>query len=78
MPSYKKGSRRIAELDKHDLGLNLTGMKKALSFQAYKHLAEFIFRSEKIEHIAADTFLVLEWNLIAQSENCVGGKVEHI
>ena len=36
------------------------------------------FRREKIEHIAANTFLVLEWNLIAQAENCVGSKLWHI
>ena len=65
LSSYKKGSRRIAASEKHDLGLKLTEGKKALSFQAYKCLAEILFRSEKIEHIVTQTFLVLERNLIA-------------
>ena len=53
-------------------------MKKGLYFQAYKLFAEIIFRSEKIEHIAAHTFLVIGWNLIAREESCIGAKVEHI
>ena len=68
----------MAASEKYDIGLKLIEGKKALSFQAYKRLAEILFRSEKIEHISTHTFLVLEWNLIAQSENCVGSKVEHI
>ena len=57
--SYKKGSRRIAAAEKQYLGLKLTEGNNALSFQAYKSLAGIIFRSEKIEHIAAHTFIVL-------------------
>ena len=49
-----------------------------LSFQAYKHISESIYRSKKIQHIADHTFLVLEWNLISQADYCVGVKVEHI
>ena len=52
--------------------------KDALSFQPYKRLAEIIFRNKKIEHIDAHTFLVLEWNIIVQAENCVRAKVEHV
>ena len=65
-------------MEKHDVGLKLTEVKKALSFQAYKCLAEIIFRSDNIEHISAHTFLVLGWKLIAQAENHVGSKIEHI
>ena len=59
----KKGSRRIAASDKHDLGLKLIEGKKALSFQAYKRLAEILFWRKKIEHISTHTFLVLECSL---------------
>ena len=50
---------RISESDKQDLGIKLTGGKKDLSIQANKKIAEIVFRSEKIEHIAALAFLVL-------------------
>ena len=46
-----------------------------LSFQVYKRLAKIIFCSENIEHIAAHTFIVLEWNLIVREENLVGAKL---
>ena len=68
----------MAASEKYDIGLKLIEGKKALSFQAYKRLAEILFRSEKIEHISTHTFLVLEWNLIVKSENYVESKVEHI
>ena len=70
--------RGVAASDKQDLGLKSSEGKKFLYFQAYKRLAEIIFRSKKIEHIAAHTFIVLEWNLIARAENCLEAKVEHI
>ena len=31
-----------------------------------------------MEYIAAHAFLILEYNLMARSENCVGAKIEHI
>ena len=71
----KKGSSRIAALEKYELVLRLIEGKKTLSFQAYKRLAEILFLNEKIENISAHTFLIIEWNLIATSENCVGFKV---
>ena len=76
--SYKKGSRRIAASEKHDLGLKLTEGNKALYSQAYKRITEMISQSNKIEHVADHTFIVLEWILISQSDNCVGSKVYHI
>ena len=78
LSSYKKGSRRMGASEKKDFGLKLSEGKRPLSYQAYKRLATLLFRSEKAEHIAAHAFLVLEWNLIARAENCVGAKIDHI
>ena len=65
--SHKKGSRRVAATEKQDFCLNLTELKRALSFHAYKLLATVIFKSEKVEYIAAHEFLILEWNLMARA-----------
>ena len=52
--------------------------KITLSFHAYKLLATILFKSEKVEYIAAHEFLILEWNLMAIAENRVGAKIDHI
>ena len=69
LSSYEKGLRRIEASERHYLGLELTEGKNALSFQAYKRFSVIIFRSEKIEHIAAHKFL---------ADNCAGAKVDPI
>ena len=61
--------------EKNDFGLKLSEGKRPLSYQAYKLLSTRFLTF--IEHIATHAFLVLEWNLIATAENCVGGKIDH-
>ncbi len=75
---YKKGMRRKGAQQKGELGLSLAEGKKPLPFVAYKLLAKILFESDKPEHVAAHTFLILEWNLIARAEFVVDVKIDAI
>ena len=47
-------------------------------FEVYKFIAKGIFESSKKEHVFVHLFLILNWNLMKRSENCVNMKVAHI
>ena len=75
---YKKGTRRLRVKEKSELGLSMIEGKRPLSFAAYKFLAQVLFESNKPEHVAAHTFLILQWNLIARAEYVVEAKIDSI
>ena len=52
--------------------------KKALPFEAYKYLAKILFESSEPEHVAAHTFLLVEWNLISRAKFVVDAKIDTI
>ena len=49
-----------------------------MSFEVYKFIAKGIFELSKKEHVFVHFFLILDWNLMKRSENCVKTKVAHI
>jgi hypothetical protein len=76
--AYKKGTRRLGVKEKDKMGLSTDEGKKPLSFTAYKYLAKVLFESSKAEHVAAHTFLIIEWNLISRAEFVVNSKIDSI
>jgi hypothetical protein len=76
--NYKKGVKRIGIKEKVALGLSNSKGKLPLPFEAFKLLAQILFKSEKQEHIAAHLFLLLEWNLISLSEMVVSALIDVI
>ncbi len=76
--AYKKGTRRLGVKEKGKMGLSTDEGKKPLSFSAYKYLAKVLFESSKPEHVAAHTFLIIEWNLISRAEFVVNSKIDSI
>ena len=68
---YKKGTRRLAAQERKQLGLAAIEGKKPLPFREYKYLAKRNCESDEPEHVAADTFLLLEWNIISPAEYVV-------
>jgi len=58
---YVKGSKRHGRRLKQDLGLKLTEGKSPISKRVYEKTAEYLFKSEKKEHIFAHMFLILDW-----------------
>ena len=47
-------------------------------FEVYKFIVKGLFESSKKEHVFVHLFLILDWNLMKRSENCVNTKVAHI
>ena len=47
-------------------------------FEVYKFIVKGLFVSSKKEHVFVHLFLILDWNLMKRSENCVNMKVAHI
>ena len=47
-----------------------------MPFRSYKYLAKNIFKSNVPEHVAAHTFLLLEWNLISRAEYVVYSNID--
>ena len=47
-------------------------------FEVYKCIAKGLFESSKKEHVFVHLFLILNWNMMKRSENCVNMKVAHI
>jgi len=52
--------------------------KKPISYEVYKHLCESLSKSDAVEDIFCHLFLVIEWNLMARSENCIQMSLTHI
>ena len=75
---YIKGSKRINLAAKQTLGLKIVEGKKHMTPDVYSKLAQVLFESDKVEHIFAHTFLVLDWNLMKRAENCVNANISHI
>ncbi|KAL3772474.1 hypothetical protein ACHAWU_000036 [Discostella pseudostelligera] len=60
------------------LGISIVEGEKPLPFKAYMYLAQILFESDKPEHIAAHTFLILQWNLISRAEFVLESKIDAI
>ena len=66
LSAFKKGTCCLSAKERKELGLS----KPISIWQRY-------FESNKhAEHIAAHTFLLLEWNIISRAEYVVGSKIE--
>ena len=75
---YCKGSKRRGETLKQQLALKITEGRRPMSFEVYKFIAKGLFYLSKKEHVFLHLFLILYWNVIKRSKNCVNMKVAHI
>ena len=76
LPSYKKGTRRLAVKERKQLGLATTEGKKRLFFRAYQYIANILFKSNEPEHVATHTFLLLKRNLVSRAEYVVDSNID--
>ena len=49
-----------------------------MSYEVYKKLCELLFGGEGDDYAFAHVFLAIEWNLLAQSNNCLAMNVNHV
>lgn len=61
MRLYIKGSKRLNNLAKQTLGLDMGEGKKPMTRAVYKRICQILSRSEQSEHIFAHLFFVLDW-----------------
>lgn len=71
MSTLLKGFRRKIVKEKVEDGVSLEEGKEVMSFECLMLLCEIFFKGENDEYIFALTFLLLEWNLMARSDNIV-------
>jgi hypothetical protein len=72
MGTLLKGFKRTIVEQRIAAGETLEEGKEAMSFACYKLLCKKFFQGKKDEYHFAHLFLLLEWNLIARSDNIVG------
>jgi hypothetical protein len=78
LKQFTKGIRRtVADKKKVEGDSNIIGKKK-MDFNVYQLMCELFMSEEEEEFIFARSFLTLEWNLMARSENVVHAHMFHI
>jgi hypothetical protein len=78
LKQFTKGIRRtVADKKKVEGDSNIIGKKK-IDFNVYQLMCELFMMEEGEEFIFVRSFLTLEWNLMAQSENVVHAHMFHI
>ena len=78
LTEFMSGMKRTVAADKRDKGETLDEGKKPMSYDAYKALCQIFFKGESDEHLFAHVFIILQWNLMARSDNCVKMHMNHI
>ena len=71
----KRGTGRLAVKERKRFGLDATEGKEPLPWRAYKYLAKILFESDEPDHVAAHTFLLLEWNIKSRAEYVVDSNI---
>ena len=70
--------KRVIPSNKRQDGISLEERKKAVSFYVYKTLRNIIHQGEGGEFLFENSFLTMEWNLMARSDNSVNMHIKHI
>ena len=73
---FMSGMRRKVASQRKENGVSIMEGKRKMSFQVYEKICELFLKSEGNEF--AHCFLVLEWNLMARSQNVVDSHVENV
>lgn len=70
LAQFSKGMIRQVASEKVEKGVSLEGRKKATNMDVYRLMAKLLFDEGSDDASFAHLFLVLEWNLMARSDNC--------
>jgi len=76
--TYIKGITRHVAAAKQHLGLKLMKGEAVMKPEAYELIAEHLFKSGEKRDIFNHLMLLLDWNLMKRSENCLNVKMIHI
>ena len=75
---FMAGMKRKVAKQKEKNGVRAEEGKAVMPLACYKKLCELMFVSEDDECIFGHTFLTLEWNLMARSDNVVNSHTNHL
>ena len=75
---FMGGMKQVVASAKAASGESLDEGKKAMTFDVYKKLCQILYRGVGADYLFAHTFLTLEWNLLARSDNCLSMNLSHI
>ena len=78
LSQFMSGMKRVIASNKRQDGISIEEGKKAMSFDVYKTLCDVLHQGEVEDLLLENTFLTMEWNLMARSDNCVNMHIKHI
>ena len=78
MTQFNRGIKRKVAEEKMETGVSLEEGKKAMTFEVYKLMCDKLIKTGTNEATFAHLFLILEWNLMARSDNCKNLQLGHI
>ena len=78
MSQFNRGIKRKVAEEKQNSGSSFEEGKKAMNIEVYKLMAKKLFESGNEDAAFAHLYLVLEWNLMARSDNCEKLRLGHI
>jgi hypothetical protein len=73
---YKKGCRRANARERQELGLRTTKGKDPMPLAALVYLCQILVKSPDPEHLDAQFFLLLDWNLFSRAESIVNSHID--
>ena len=77
LSQFMGGIKRTIAKEKRELGKKDEGKEK-MSFEVYQVICKLLLTSGTTESIFTHCFLVLEWNLMARSDNVCTTHINHI
>ena len=78
LSQFMSGMKRHVAAKKRESGVSLDEGKRAMSFEIYRKMCEELYSGEGDDYLFAHTFLTMEWNLMARSDDCVNMYLQHI
>ena len=78
LSQFMSGLKRTVAEVRAESGRSLDEDKKGMSYEVYKRICEILFESDDDDYLFAHTFLTMEWNLLARSNNSFTLRVQHI
>ena len=78
MSVLMSGMKRVVASDRVARGESLDEGERPMAFAVYQKMCEILYYGEDHEYLFAHSYLTMEWNLMARSDNCVSMGISHI
>ena len=75
---FMAGLKRTITSEKMLQDKTLDEGKRVMTFEVYEKLCEILYKGQDDEFLFAHSFLTMEWNLMAHSDNCVSMNINNV